>query len=92
VKYEPVRIADIAVDRRTLRSLRLLFPWWSLLVLWRLRRDNKRATKSAKLLGETAAKVVLEAQEGAKVLRRLTVWLIALTAINTAFVIYSALK
>lgn len=92
MKYEPVRIADIAINRRTLRSLRLLFPWWSLFVIWRLKRNDKQTAKSAKLLGETAAKVVIEAREGAKVLRRMTAWLIVLTLVNAAFVIYSAVR
>ena len=48
--YEPIRIADVAVDRRTLKMLHALFPWWALFVIWRLKYSEKQTSKSAKLL------------------------------------------
>lgn len=87
-----MRIADIEVDRRVVGLLRTIFPFWGLLVIRQMRRNQRQGERSAENLGETAAKVVTEAQEGAKVLRRLTVWLVVLTLVNTGFVIYSAVK
>jgi len=43
-------------------------------------------------LGETAAQVVIEAQNGSRVLRRLTYAIALLTLVNTGFIIYSVLK
>jgi hypothetical protein len=61
--------------------------------VWRgLRRNRRKTTKAAEKLGETVGKVVIEAQNGSRVLRRLTYAIVLLTLINTGFVIYSALK
>jgi preprotein translocase subunit SecG len=55
-------------------------------------RNQRKSAQAATTLGETAAKVVTEARDGAKALRHLTVWLVVLTIVNTAFVIYSVAK
>jgi hypothetical protein len=57
-----------------------------------MRQNRHKATAGAKQLGETAAKVVIEAQKGSRVLRRLTYAIVLLTVINTGFVVYSAVK
>ncbi|MGH2832235.1 MAG: hypothetical protein ACRDK2_05630 [Solirubrobacteraceae bacterium] len=68
------------------------FPIY-LLFVWRgLRRNRRKATNAAEKLGETAAKIVIEAQDGSRVLRRLTYAIVLLTLLNTGFVIYSVLK
>ena len=92
MSYKPMRIADIVVDRRVVGLFRAIFPFWGLWLLRRLKQSQREAAQSASTLGETAGKVVIEAKDGAKALRRLTVWLVALTLVNTAFVIYSAAR
>jgi hypothetical protein len=90
--YKPMRIADIEVDRRVVAAFRAVLPVWGTLVIRRIHRNHREAQGAASSLGESAARVVIEAQDGAKTLRRLTAWLIVLTAVNTALVIYSALS
>ena len=92
MSYKPIRVADIEVDRRTISTLRAIFPWWGILVLILRKRNHRIIRREVASIGVTAAKVVTEAQDGAKALRRLTVWLVVLTLVNTGFVIYSAMK
>jgi hypothetical protein len=92
MSYKPIRIADIEIDGRAVALFRFIFPFWCMFVIRKIRSNQRQSERSAKELGETAARVVIQAQEGTKTLRRLTVWLVALTLVNTAFVIYSALK
>lgn len=92
MSYKPIRLADIEVDRRVLALFRNVFPFWGLWVIRQIRRRERETRQAAETLGKTAAQVVIEAREGAKQLRRLTVWLVALTLVNTAFVVYSALR
>jgi hypothetical protein len=90
--YQPIRIADLEVDRRVVVLFRRVLPLWSILVLVTRRRNERKASKQAKQLGEQVGRVVVQAQDGAKTLRRLTIWLVVLTILNVAFVAYSALK
>ena len=87
-----IRLADIEFDRHVLGLMRKLFPWWAVLVIVLRRRNQREAVKQAGRLAEQLAQVVGEAKEGAKTLRALTVWLVALTVVNVALVAYSVLK
>jgi hypothetical protein len=55
-------------------------------------RNRRKTRKGLTEVGETAAQIVIEAQKGSRVLRKLTYVIVLLTLINTGFVIYSALK
>ena len=93
VRDDSIRLADVPVPKIWIRFWRGWgFPIYMLLVWFGLRRNERRAKAAAEELGETAAKVVIEAQNGSCVLRRLTYAIVVLTLINTGFVIYSALK
>lgn len=88
-----IRLADVPVPKIWVAFWRSwAFPIYLLLVLLGLRRNRRKATAAAKELGQTVAQVVIEAQQGAQVLRRLTYAIVLLTLINTGFVIYSALR
>lgn len=43
-------------------------------------------------IGSEAARIVVSAQKGAQTLRRLTYVIAVATILNTAFIVYSALK
>jgi hypothetical protein len=58
----------------------------------RLRRNRRKTSAGANELGDTAAQIVVEAQNGSRVLRRLTYAIALLTLVNTGFIIYSVLK
>lgn len=92
MSYRPIRLADIEFDRRVLSLMRKLFPWWLGLVVWLRRRNQKQTGKQAGRLAEQVAQVVVEAKEGAKTLRVLTVWLVVLTVVNVGLVAYSVFK
>ena len=88
-----IRLADVPVPKIWVTFWRSwAFPIYLLLVWLGLRRNRRKATNAAEELGKTAAKVVIEAQDGSRVLRRLTYAIVLLTLVNTGFVIYSALK
>jgi hypothetical protein len=87
-----IRLADIEVDRRALGWMRRLFPWWALLVLRLRRRNQQEAARQAGRLAGQLAQVVVEAKEGAKTLRVLTVWLVVLTMVNVGLVAYTVFK
>jgi hypothetical protein len=93
VRDDSIRLADVPVPRTWVWFWR---SWaWPiyLLLVWRgLRQNRRKATAGAKELGETAAQVVIEAQKGSRVLRRLTYVIFLLAVINTGFVVYSAVK
>jgi hypothetical protein len=90
---DSIRLADVPVPKIWVRFWRGWgFPLYMLLVLLGLRRNERKAGAAAKELGETAAKVVVEARSGSLVLRRLTYVIALLTLVNTGFVIYSAVK
>jgi hypothetical protein len=93
VDKHSIRLADVPVPKIWVSFWRSwAFPIY-LLVVWRgLHRNRRKAAKGAEKLGETAAQVILEAQNGSRVLRRLTYAIVLLTLVNTGFVIYSALK
>jgi hypothetical protein len=92
MSYRPIRLADIEFDPHVLGLMRKLFPWWALLVIWLRRRNQREAARQAGRLAEQLAQVVVEAKEGAKTLRVLTVWLVVLTVVNVGLVAYSVLK
>ncbi len=88
-----IPLADVPVPKIWVAFWRSwAFPIYLLLVLSGLRRNRRKASKGAEKLGETAAQVVVEAQKGSRVLRRLTYAIVLLTLVNTGFVTYSALK
>jgi hypothetical protein len=88
-----IRLADVPVPKIWVSFWRgWAFPLY-MCALWRGMRRNRRETSAAaKQLGETAARVVLQSQRESRILRRLTYAIVALTVVNTGFVIYSALK
>ncbi|MCW3027158.1 MAG: hypothetical protein JWN81_369 [Solirubrobacterales bacterium] len=87
-----MRIADIEVDRRVLGGFRRIFPFWGMYVIAVRRRNQHKTERQLEALGVEVRRIVTEAQDGAKTLRRLTVWLVVLTILNVAFVAYSAFK
>jgi hypothetical protein len=88
-----IRLADVPVPKIWVTFWRsAAFPIYLLFVWFGMRRTRREASAAATELGETAARVVIEAQKGSLVLRRLTYTIVALTIVNTGFVIYSALK
>jgi hypothetical protein len=87
-----MRIADIEVDRRVVGVFRMIFPFWGMLVIVMRRRNERRSRDQWEKIGEQAAKIVTQAQDGAKTLRRLTIWLVGLTVLNLGFVAYSVLR
>lgn len=88
-----IRLADVPIPKIWVTFWRSwAFPIYLLLVLLGLRRNRRKARKGLTDIGETAAQVVIEAQKGSRVLRKLTYVIVLLTLINTGFVIYSALK
>jgi hypothetical protein len=90
---DSIRLADVPVPKIWVAFWRSwAFPIYGLLMLFGMRRNERKAAKGAKELAESAARVVVEAKEGSRTLRRLTVVLTLLTLINTGFVIYSAVK
>lgn len=92
MRYRPIRLADIEFDRRVLGLMRKLFPWWLGLAVWLRRRNQKETAKQAGRLAGQVAQVVVEAKEGAKTLRVLTIWLVVLTVLNVGLVAYSVFK
>jgi hypothetical protein len=92
MSYRPIRIADIAIDRRVVSFLRAIFPFWGVLVLVMRRRNERKTTGQAERLGEQVAQIVVEAKEGARTLRLLTLWLLMLTIVNVGLVAYSVFK
>ena len=93
VDKHSIRLADVPVPKIWVTFWRSwAFPIYLLFVWHGLRRNRRKASKGAEKLGETAAQVVIEAQKGSRVLRRLTYAIVLLTLVNTGFVIYSALK
>jgi hypothetical protein len=93
MSYQPIRLADVEVDRRVLGFMRRLFPWWCAWVLMLRRRNQRETVKQVERLAEqVVAQIVIEAKEGARTLRRLTVWLVVLTVVNVGLVAYSVLK
>jgi hypothetical protein len=88
-----IRLPDVPVPKVWVVFWRSwAFPIYLLLVLLELRRNRRKTRKGITKIGETAAQVVIEAQKGSRVLRKLTYAIVLLTLINTAFVVYSALK
>lgn len=87
-----MRIADIEVDRRVAGAFRMIFPFWGMLVIVMRRRNERRSRDQWEKIGEQAAKIVTQAQDGANTLRRLTIWLVGLTVLNLGFVAYSVLR
>jgi hypothetical protein len=57
-----------------------------------LRRNGRNARAAYKEIGEPAAQVVIEAQNGSRTLRTPTDALTVLTLVKTGFIVYSALK
>jgi hypothetical protein len=53
------------------------------------RRNERKEREAAEQIGSSVAQVVIEAKEGAKTLRVLTVALVALTVLNVGLVAYS---
>lgn len=90
---DSIRLADVPVPRIWVAFWRgWAFPIYLLLMLLGLRRNRRKTRKGLTEVGETAAQIVIEAQKGSRVLRKLTYVIVLLTLINTGFVIYSALK
>ena len=87
-----MRLADIRLRRRPIEWLKAIFPVYGLFLLWLRRRNQSTSADGVEQIAREARKLVDEAQQGARVLRRMTAWLILLTIANTAFVIYSAVK
>ncbi len=88
-----IRLADVPVPKIWVAFWRGWgLPIYLLFVLLGLRRNRRKALTAATELGETAAQVVIEAKDGSRTLRRLTYAIVALTLVNTGFVIYSTLK
>ncbi|HEY1775903.1 MAG TPA: hypothetical protein VGG41_07065 [Solirubrobacteraceae bacterium] len=85
------RLADLRVQRWhwTFFNLTVWVLNWA---LWRRRAEHKKAVKTAEEVGRNLAKLALDARANAKSLRRFTIAIAALTAVNTAFVIYSAVR
>jgi hypothetical protein len=93
LRDDSIRLADVPVPKIWVAFWRSwAFPIYLLFVLLGLRRNKCRARTGVKELSETAAQVVVEAQRGSRVLRKLTYTIVLLTVVNTGFVIYSALK
>jgi len=89
VSDDSIRLADVPVPRIWVWFLRSwAFPIYGLFVLLGLRRNRRKTRAGVEQVGETAARIVLEAQKGSRVLPRF----VLLTLVNTGFVIYSALK
>lgn len=90
---DSIRLADVPIPKVWVWFMRSwAFPIYGLVVLLGMRRNSRKASAGATQLGETAAQVVIEAQRGARTLRRLTYAIVLLTLVNTGFVIYSAVK
>jgi hypothetical protein len=88
-----IRLADVPIPRIWVRFWRgWAFPIYLLLVWHGMSRSRRKASTGAEELGKTAAQVVIEAQKGSRVLRRLTYAIVLLTLVNTGFVVYSAVK
>jgi hypothetical protein len=93
VSDDSIRLPDVPVPRIWVWFFRSwAFPIYGLFVLFGLRRNRRKTRAGIEQVGETAARIVLEAQKGSRVLRRLTYAIVLLTLVNTGFVIYSALK
>jgi hypothetical protein len=88
-----IPLADVPVPKIWVAFWRgPAFPIYLAVLWYGLRRNRRETSAAAKQLGETAARVVLQSQRESRVLRRLTYAIVALTVVNTGFVIYSALK
>jgi hypothetical protein len=86
------RIADLEVSGLVIFFVRYVYPLVGAVALVQGRRNNRRERHAAERLGTSVAEVVVEAKEGAKTLRVLTVWLVVLTIINVGLVAYSVFK
>jgi len=85
-------IADLRVSRLMILFVRYVYP---VVILWALRerrRNQAVVVKEAAKIGKQAARIVVAAQKNAQTLRQLTYVIAAATIINTAFIIYSAVK
>lgn len=68
-----IRLADVPVPKIWIAFWRSwAFPIYLLFVWLGLRRNRRKAREGVKEIAETAAQVVLEAQRGARTLRKLT--------------------
>jgi hypothetical protein len=86
------RIADLRLSKMTIVFVRYVYP---AVILWALRerrRNQAVVVKEAAKIGSEAARIVVSAQKGAQTLRRLTYVIAVATILNTAFIVYSALK
>jgi predicted nucleic acid-binding protein len=85
------RLADLRWQRRHgwfLRYVVVSMTW----ALWRRKRSIDESVTVAARVGKDVAKLVNEARASATTVRRLTWAILALTAVNAGFVIYSALR
>jgi hypothetical protein len=86
------RLADLRVSKMTIFFVRYVYPVVGLWALRERRRNQAIVVKEAAKLGGEAAQIVVASQKNAQTLRRLTYVIAGATIINTAFIIYSALK
>jgi hypothetical protein len=89
---DTIRIADLRVSKLAVAILRYLLPPTLAWALMQRRHNESAAVDAAAKLGADAARIVIEAKEGAQTLRRWTFVIAGLTFVNTGFVIYSVIK
>jgi hypothetical protein len=86
------RLADLRVSKVTIFFVRYVYPPVILLALRKRHRNQAIVVEEVGKLGVEAARIVVVAQKNAQTLRLLTYVIAIATIINTAFIIYSALK
>ncbi len=85
------RLADFRWQRRhtwLVRYAAVLLLW----VLWRRKKTVDESVGVAARVGKQVAELANEARAGARTVRRLTWAIVALAAVSTGFVMYSALR
>lgn len=87
-----IRLADLRVSKLAVAVVRYVYPPMLAWALIKRHRSERIAAREVEKLGSSVAQVVIQAQVGAQTLRRLTYAIVLLTAVNTGFVVYSALK
>jgi len=83
------RIADLRISGVAIFFARYVYPLVIAVALVQRRRNERKEREAAEQIGSSVAQVVIEAKEGAKTLRFLTVALGALTVLNVGLVAYS---
>jgi hypothetical protein len=86
------RIADLRISVVAIFIARYVCPAVIAVALVQRRRNERAARQGSEQLGSSVAQVVVQAKEGAKALRTLTVVLVVLTVLNVGLVAYSVLK